>query len=182
MGQLQPPRTLETVRSFLRPVSVDDAQAIFDSYASSPVATRFMNFPRQQIPAEAVQFAMRCARCWEDRTAFPWAVVSKAGGDFMGIVELRLDPPKADFGYVFAERFWGHGLGTEAARAVVDWACAQPEIYRVWATCHPQNTRSARVLEKLGLALEARLENWEARPQLGEAAGPSLVFAKVLSR
>jgi len=35
------------------------------------------------------------------------------------------------------------------------------------------------VLQKAGLHLEARLENWEAWPNLGEAAGPSLVFARL---
>jgi len=64
-------------------------------------------------------------------------------------------------------------------RCVVDWAYAQPEIFRVWATCHPDNLASIRVLEKAGLLQEGRLENWEARPQLGLLAGPSLVFAKI---
>ena len=110
--------------------------------------------------------------------AFPWAIVQKADDGLMGVIELRLSPPKGDFGYILGERFWGNGFATEAARAVVDWAFNQSGIFRVWATCHPDNVASAKVLKKAGLRLEATLANWEARPQLGELAGPSLSFAR----
>ena len=179
MNKPQPPRHFETARTFLRPVSLDDAQTIFEGYSSCPVATRFMSFTRHQDLSETVRFATSRVQCWENQTAFHWVVISKDNGDLMGGVELRVNPPQTDFGYLFAERFWGRGFCTEAMQAIVDWASAQPEIFRVWATCHPDNAASARVLEKLGLVFEATLENGEARPQLGELAGPSLMFAKI---
>ena len=85
--------------------------------------------------------------------------------------------PKADFGYILCRSHWGRGFASEAASAVVAWALAQPAIHRVWATCSPDNVRSARVLEKSGLRLEGRFAKWEARPNLGQAAGDSLVYA-----
>jgi ribosomal-protein-alanine N-acetyltransferase len=178
MPKPQPPNHFETERLLLRPIARADAEAIFLGYSSSEVATRWMNFTRQTALDEAVAFAERCARCWADGSAYPWAALSRKTGEFLGAVELRVNPPKADFGYIFCERFWRQGFATEAVRPVVDWAFAQPEIFRVWATCHPDNAASARVLSKVGLTFEARLENWEPRPQLGERAGPSLAFAK----
>jgi len=50
-------------------------------------------------------------------------------------------------------------------------------VHRVWATCHPDNGASIRVLEKAGLCFESKLRNWETRPNLGEAAGDSLVYS-----
>jgi RimJ/RimL family protein N-acetyltransferase len=97
------------------------------------------------------------------------------------VIELRLSPPKADFGYIFGEASWGRGFATEAVCTVVAWAIAQPPIFRVWATCHPDNAASAAVLRKAGLSHEATLENWEARPQLGELAGPSHFYARTRS-
>ena len=129
--------------------------------------------------SEAVEFAMRCARCWEDGSAYPWAVISMRDRAFMGVVELRVNGSAVDFGYIFAQRYWGRGIATEAVRAPVEWAWAQAEVLRVWATCHSDNAASARVLEKLGLMLEATREGAEPRPQLGEATGSSLVYARV---
>jgi ribosomal-protein-alanine N-acetyltransferase len=178
MPKPQPPQHFETERLLLRPIARADAEAIFLGYSSSTAATHWMNFTRHTVLDEALAFAARCERCWTDDSAYPWAAIAKTTGELLGAVELRVNPPKADFGYIFCERFWGQGYATEAVRPVVDWVIARPEIFRVWATCHPDNAASARVLSKVGLTLEARLENWEARPQRGELAGASLMFAK----
>jgi len=173
---LRAPETLTTARLALRPIAVADAAGIF-IYASDPDATRFMNWPCHVAVAESSAYARRCVNCWQDGSAFPWAIVHRDSGDFVGAIELRLKPPKADFGYILRRAFWRQGFASEAASAVVAWAMAQPAIYRVWATCHPDNIASARVLEKSGLRHEGRLARWEPRPNLGEAAGDSLVYA-----
>jgi RimJ/RimL family protein N-acetyltransferase len=173
---LRAPETLTTARLALRPIGAADASSIF-TYASDPEATRFMIFPRHRVLTESETFARRCVQCWQDGSAFPWAILNSQTGDFVGAIELRLKPPKADFGYILRRAFWRQGFASEAASAVVAWAIAQPAIYRVWATCHPGNIASARVLEKAGLRPEGRLARWEPRPNLGEAAGDSLVYA-----
>jgi ribosomal-protein-alanine N-acetyltransferase len=173
---LRPPETLSTRRLTLRPITLADTPHIFH-YGSDVETTRLMNFPRHRERAEAEAFARRCENCWQDGSAFPWAIVRRVGGDFLGSIELRLRPPKADFGYVLTRTFWRQGFMSEAAAAVVAWAIAQPEIHRVWATCAPDNKASAGVLEKAGLRLEGRLACWEQRPNLGIAAGDSLVYA-----
>jgi RimJ/RimL family protein N-acetyltransferase len=178
MSNPQPPHRIETSRTVLRPVMESDAEAIFRGYSSSTTGILLMNFERHTAIEQAADLARLCARCWEDGSGYPWAVIAKATGEFLGVVEMRISPPKAEFGYVICERYWGRGYATEACQAVVDWVLAQPQMYRIQATCHPDNLASARVLRKLGLSMEARLENWEARPQLGEVAGPSLMFAK----
>src|SRR2546422_6111840 len=37
------------------------------------------------------------------------------------IIDLRPVATRAEIGYVLARRYWGRGLMTEAARAVVEW-------------------------------------------------------------
>src|SRR5262249_31533933 len=172
-----PPETMETSRLVLRPVAKSDASDIFLGYASDVEATRFMTYPRHRSAEESHQFVRRCAACWKDGSAYPWAILARSTGKFSGVIELRIAPPKADFGYILCRPCWGLGYATEAATAIVSWAIGQAKIYRVWATCHPDNVRSARVLEKSGLKFECRLANWEPWPNLGEPAGESLVYA-----
>lgn len=176
---MRPPDDILTERLRLRTVRRTDAEAIFRTYAGLPGPTRFMTFETHRDVADSLAFAQRCEACWASGAAFPWAVTDQASGTLMGVIELRLAPPKADFGYIFGEAFWGRGFASETARAVVAWAIAQRGIFRVWATCHPGNAASAGVLRKAGLSLEARLANWETRPQLGEVAGPSDVYALI---
>jgi ribosomal-protein-alanine N-acetyltransferase len=174
----RPPETFETHRLTLRPVTKSDAASIF-AYASDPEVTRFLTFPRHESTSVSEQWAQRCAGCWHEGNAFPWAIIEREGSEFLGLIELRIDLPKASFGYVFNQRAWGRGYATEAASTVVDWAISQPTIFRVWSTCHPENIRSARVLQKSGLRLEGRFENWGAWPNLDEPAGAGLVYARI---
>jgi RimJ/RimL family protein N-acetyltransferase len=176
VAKLRAPETLATARLALRPLGTADAADIW-RYASDPLATRFVIFPTHRELAESAAFARRCADCWTNGSSFPWAMVERASGDFVGAIELRLTPPKADFGYILCRAHWGKGFAGEAACAVVAWAIAQPAIHRVWTTVAPDNAASARVLEKAGLRLEARLAAWAARPNNGEVAGDSLVYA-----
>lgn len=173
---MRAPEHLETARLKLRPVELTDAADIF-AYAGEEAPTRFMNFPRHSSLVESEAFAKRCVDCWESSSAFPWAIIAKGSNQLMGVIELRVAPPKADFGYILNESYWGQGFATESASAVVGWAIAQGPIFRVWATCHPRNIGSAPVLRKVGLSFEATLANWEERPQLGEKAGSSACYA-----
>ncbi|MFC5372829.1 GNAT family N-acetyltransferase [Brevundimonas faecalis] len=176
---MRPPVRFQTARLDLRPVEATDAPAIFSTYAGQVAPTRFMNFVRHAGVADSEAFARRCVDAWASGQAFPWAVTHRALGQFMGVVELRASPPKAELGYIFGDAFWGQGFASEAASAVVDWTMTQDSIFRIWATCHPDNAGSAGVLRNLGLTYEATLANWEERPQLGERAGASDVYAWV---
>ena len=53
-------------------------------------------------------------------------------------------------GYEFASAYWGHGYAAEAARPVLEYAFETLELDRVVAFVHAANTRSMRVLTKLG--------------------------------
>jgi RimJ/RimL family protein N-acetyltransferase len=85
-----------------------------------------------------------------------WAVVDNATRRVIGFCGLRSgDHDAPELLYGLCPRFWGKGLATEAARAVLSYAFAlgHPEV--VAATDLP-NDASARVLERLGMKLERR--------------------------
>jgi RimJ/RimL family protein N-acetyltransferase len=111
-----------------------------------------------------------------------WAAVEPASGEFVGWFHLRpragQDPPdEPELGYRLHRRFWGRGLGTEAARALVARAFLELGARRVHASTAADNVGSRRVLERSGLRLvreywseeygavdveyEARREDWD---------------------
>jgi RimJ/RimL family protein N-acetyltransferase len=47
---------------------------------------------------------------------------------------------------------WGHGVASEAASVVVDWALARSPALPVIARVRPENVASARVAIKAGLS------------------------------
>ena len=56
-----------------------------------------------------------------------------------------------EIGYGISPNFRRQGYTFEAARALVDWGFADPDVKILVAECLPNNTGSARILEKLGM-------------------------------
>jgi RimJ/RimL family protein N-acetyltransferase len=152
------PERMETARLLLRRPVADDAQAMFDGYASDPEVTRFLTWPTHESVGRAHTFLRRCDAVWRDGSAYPWAITLE--DRLIGMIEARRDDHRAEIGYAIARPTWGRGYATEAARAVVDWALSQTPIRRVWAYVDVVNRPSARVLEKTGMAREGTVRAW----------------------
>jgi RimJ/RimL family protein N-acetyltransferase len=82
-----------------------------------------------------------------------WRATLRATGEPVGISGIvtreGLDLP--DVGYALLERFWGQGLATESAAAVLDHARQALGLPRISAITKPTNLGSIAVLEKVGL-------------------------------
>lgn len=98
---------------------------------------------------------------WEEHDFGLWAVGERHGGRMVGRTGLMhwhdwtASPHDAEIGWTFAPDVWGRGYATEAARAALDWARAQPGLRGIISITRPDNLRSRRVMEKLGLAYRA---------------------------
>lgn len=76
-------------------------------------------------------------------------------GTFIGFIGMSVPDFKAPFsvelGWRLAAEYWGHGLATEGARAIVHHAFQTVGLAEIVATTVPANARSQRVMEKLGM-------------------------------
>lgn len=57
-----------------------------------------------------------------------------------------------EIGYEIADAYWGRGLGTEAARALTEWAVQQPGVKAVTAHTLAEENASTAILRKLGFS------------------------------
>ena len=176
-----PPRRIETPRLVLRPPAVADAEAIYTEYASDPLVTHFLTWPPHASLEETREFLDRLlTNPNEPGVDHRWAIEPREErGRAVGMIGVRLQPPRADLGYVLGRRFWGRGLMTEAVRAVADWALSQPELHRVWAVCDVDNPASARVMEKAGMQYEGRLRRWSLHPNVSAVPRDCLCYSRV---
>lgn len=65
----------------------------------------------------------------------------------------------AELGYWLNPTYWGRGIATAACTALTDLAFRMTNVRRVQATIYSPNVASARVAEKCGYILEARLRD-----------------------
>ena len=156
---------IRTERLTLRALRLADAEAIFDGYATDTEAIRWMGFrPHENVHVTETLVGRWVAAWDEERGAKFFVVESRPDQRFLGVVDLELGANGAVIGYVFCRHAWGRGIATEAVRPVVDLAFEHFGVWRVWATCAPQNPASRRVLEKLGMRHEGVLRRWIVSP------------------
>lgn len=107
------------------------------------------------------------------------AVLRRDDGAFVGCVELDLahGDGLGVLGYWIGRPYWGAGVASEAAAAIVAAGFGRLGLARIEAVAQPANRRSIRVLEKLGLT--HRGEREEPAPARG---GPVLVEVLTLER
>jgi RimJ/RimL family protein N-acetyltransferase len=86
-----------------------------------------------------------------------WAVELVDGASFIGFVGLA-EPgfsahftPAVEIGWRLAQGFWGQGYATEAATAALDFAFGELGLKEVVSFTAAVNTRSIRVMRRLGM-------------------------------
>jgi len=176
---LTPPAIWETDRIVLKPSTPAEAREAFQGYAANPDVSRYMTWTPHTSIAETEQFLRRCEDGREQGLAWPWSLWLKSDGSFAGVLEARIKPPSVDIGYVLVPRLWRLGLMGEAVTGLLDWALAQPAIYRVWAVCDVDNIPSARLLESVGMQLEGTLRQWLVHPNLSDSPRDCLCYSIV---
>jgi RimJ/RimL family protein N-acetyltransferase len=173
------PEALVTERLRLRRPTIADAPDVF-AYASDVEVTHFMDWPTHTIVGTVADWLEECASLWKSGAEFTWLIAPRSEDRTIGAISLRVAGYKADFGYVLNRHSWGRGLGTEAARAIVDLTAKIDGVYRLWATCDVENVASARVLEKAGLEREGILRRWAVRPNISSVPRDAYVYARIM--
>lgn len=150
------PDVIRTERLVLRPWSLDDAGEVA-LYANDAEWSRYLRIAQPYSLEEARKFI--ATQVSLNRHEHPsWAIEHEAHA--VGGINLRLlsDLRLGVLGYSIARIFWGRGLATEAARAVVRAAFEScPQLARVRALVDARNLASLRVLEKIAMRREGVL-------------------------
>jgi [ribosomal protein S5]-alanine N-acetyltransferase len=149
---------LETERLRLRWFTLEDIDA-FNELGTHPDVIRYIGnqpFASLEVARDTLVAAplKDYATYGYGRFACEW----KPTGQIIGFCGPKFlpDTQDVDLGYRFLPNFWGKGLATESARAVIGYARDQLRLQRLVGWVHPDNIASARVLTKLGFAFEGR--------------------------
>ena len=150
---------METERLFLRPLRIEDAEALHPMY-SDVEANTYGSHPATTTIEES---RARLAKAIADTAWRAWAVTLKGDDTAIGTVASyeKRQGKVTEIGYVLKRDYWGRGFVTEAVAALIDLLFAEGQR-RVFADTDPDNKPSIAVLKRLGFTLEATLRaEWE---------------------
>ena len=141
---------ITTPRLIIRTVTLADVEAVAHSWKldEGPIpqveAEQKINWMlsnhAQNLPKKIVHLCL--------------AIIYKETNEFVGWCGLdhtnQKDADPALF-YLLKASYWGKGLATEAAGALLDYAFTQLDLASIHAGAAPENLASKRVMEKIGM-------------------------------
>ncbi|MBD2101763.1 GNAT family N-acetyltransferase [Leptolyngbya sp. FACHB-261] len=162
---------VETERLLLRQFTVDDVDHLFE-LDSDPDVIRFTPNAGQLPDRVAIQTQVlpKFLAYYKKYEGYGvWAAVEKSSQQFIGWFFLRpaidapyfdptlANPSDTELGYRLRKTAWGKGYATEGVQSLLLKGFSEFEMQRVAAVALSANLASLRVLEKVGLKLQARL-------------------------
>lgn len=151
---------LVTERLHLRPLSEADIEDIHLLNSTEGVA----RFNTIGIPGELKDTRKLLQPYFEEvgkevRHRYSWVIQYGKTEEFMGEIGMNLAPQRYKMGkmyYNLLPEYWGKGYATEAVRTVLKFGFTALKLHRMEAGCAVGNIASIRVLEKVGMQMEAQ--------------------------
>lgn len=146
--------SIETERLILRPWLFEDKEAYF-LINQDPQVLAFLPgaLTREQVRI----FTDNQNQQLQEKGYTLWAVELKENAAFIGFIGLNYVSmpvhfaPAVEIGWRLGSAYWGKGYATEGAKAALDYAFNQCHLDEVVAFTVPANSRSRKVMERLGM-------------------------------
>jgi len=151
---------IETERLFLREVSTDDAEFMLE-LLNEPAFIQYIADRGVRTVADARKYIQDVLIASYEKFGFGLYRVGLKDSDtpigVCGLVKREV-LENVDIGYAFLQRYWAKGYASESAAAVMDHGRNVLGLGPIVAVVSPDNRGSIRVLEKLGLRAERRIQ------------------------
>lgn len=149
---------LTTERLQLKLLALQDAEEVLRHFADEDI-TRFMDIE----PITSLEEAREIIRYHLEDTGCRWGIYEQATQSFIGTCGFHYirnadERWSAEIGFDLAKNFWGKGYMSEAVNAVVGFGFETMTLDVIDATVEPENSKSLRLLEKLGFMREQELQ------------------------
>lgn len=158
---------LVTDRLLLRRLLPQDAEMMYENWASDPEVTRFLRWEPHRNALQTVGLLAAWATLYPNPDYYQWAIVEKATGQVFGSISIfnaALGAPEQkaawpeldtsggvwEVGYCIGRKWWNKGFTTEALKAVVDYWFRNTDSNLLCCCYAKKNPASGRVMQKAG--------------------------------
>ena len=161
-------KELETERLLLRRIRREDAQRIFDCWASDPEVTRYLTWQPHASVAVTEAIVARWVAEYEQPDCYRYGIELREPGELIGMIDVvGYHHGNPVIGYCSGRAYWGNGYMTEALKALCAalFEAGYPMI-RIEAV--RENIGSNRVIQKAGFRFANSREQpmSESKPEI----------------
>ncbi|MBR4767894.1 MAG: GNAT family N-acetyltransferase, partial [Lachnospiraceae bacterium] len=153
-------RDLTTKRLLLRHFRMEDAEPMFQNWASDPEVTRYLSWLPHPDVSETKERLAKWIGMYDQTNVYQYAIENRESGELMGSINVvGFHHGNPVIGYASGKRFWNHGYMTEALGALTSELIKDGYETIVIEAADP-NIGSNRVIEKNGFEL---VGTWEQK-------------------
>jgi len=150
------PKTLETDRLILRPLTMMDKQEIY-KWASDPRVAKYMLYSTYRSPEDANYWL---ENIYATDRELDYGFVWKETGELIGSGGINYHPENGDWslGYNIRYDMWGNGIVLEACQKIIEYARTNYEVKKIVGVFAVDNPNSGKIMEKLGMTYHCDCE------------------------
>lgn len=152
--------TLETERLILRQFKLEDAQYVFDNWASDSEVTKYLMWQSHESVEASKGYIEFLQKGYEQGNTYDWTIILKEMNQPIGSIGVVRIDEKASIvhiGYCIGKKWWNQGITSEAFSKVIEFLFEQVEVNRIESRHDVNNPNSGNVMRKCGLTYEGTL-------------------------
>ena len=157
---------LTTPRLILRRFKTDDAQAMYDNWASDEKVPKFLAWDIHKSVEETRELLTKWVAEYENPEYYHWVIDYKDENTIVGAINLHAVSNKswrAEMGYNIGSKWWNKSLMTEAVHAVLEFAFNEIGMNKICASHDTENAGSGKVMQKNGMVREGHFHKHSRR-------------------
>lgn len=161
-------RELETARLGLRRFTLEDAQAMFDNWASDEEVTKYLTWSAHGSVEVSRSVLENWTAAYANEDHYQWAIVPKELGQPIGSIGVVSHDDRVEMvhiGYCIGRPWWHRGYMSEALKAVMDFLFDEVGVRRIESRHDPNNPNSGAVMRKCGMKYEGTLRQSDRNNQ-----------------
>lgn len=149
---------IRTSRLKLRPYTVADLDNLHRIFIDPQVRKYLCDdriIPREWVAAEIENNI----KSFELHGFGQWSIFLKETSELIGFCGFRFfydNPPELQLLYGLSPQYWGKGLATEAATAMIQYGFTEHKFEQIISATDVENIASARVMERIGMKFTQR--------------------------
>ncbi len=152
--------TLETQRLILRQFKENDANDMYNNWASNRHITKYLTWPTHSSIDVTKMIIDSWILRYNDIDNYQWCIEYKGNNQAIGslaIVDIEENINAVEVGYCIGEDYWNKGIMTEAFKRVIKFLFEEVGCNRIYAKHDTNNPNSGKVMVKAGLKYEGTL-------------------------
>lgn len=150
-------KKLETERLVLRQFALEDADKMYQNWASDPEVTKYLTWPTHESVGVTKLVLSDWVSSYDNENQYQWCIAKKENNEPIGsisVVNMKEKAESFEIGYCISRAYWHQGITSEALRAVMDYLLNEVGARRIESRHDPRNPHSGAVMQKCGLRYE----------------------------